>query len=67
MKQIGRLHVLTDITLQDRFSHIDITEMAISGGADTIQFRQKIRVRFRQPLDHQQAGGGAGEKSASMA
>ena len=41
MKQIGRLHVLTDITLQNRFSHLDLTEMAISGGADTIQYRQK--------------------------
>ena len=41
MKTIGRLHVLTDIVLQDRFSHIDLTNMAIAGGADTIQFRQK--------------------------
>ena len=41
MNSIGRLHVLTDITLQDRFTHLDLTRMAISGGADTIQFRQK--------------------------
>ncbi len=40
-KKIGRLHVLTDTTLQTRFSHIELTEMAIAGGADTIQFRQK--------------------------
>jgi thiamine-phosphate pyrophosphorylase len=41
MKHIGRLHVLTDTQLQKRFSHIDLTEMAIRGGADAIQFRQK--------------------------
>jgi thiamine-phosphate pyrophosphorylase len=41
MKRIGRLHILTDIVLQSRFSHIDVAELAIAGGADTIQFRQK--------------------------
>jgi thiamine-phosphate pyrophosphorylase len=41
MKKIGRLHILTDIVLQDRFSHADLTNMAITGGADIIQFRQK--------------------------
>jgi len=42
MKQIGRLHVLTDTVLQSRFSHFKLARMAIKGGADTIQFRQKI-------------------------
>jgi thiamine-phosphate pyrophosphorylase len=41
MKQIGRLHVLTDTVLQSRFSHLELARMAIKGGADTIQFRQK--------------------------
>lgn len=41
MKQIGRLHVLTDTVLQSRFSHVELTRLAIAGGADTIQFRQK--------------------------
>ena len=41
MKTIGRLHVLTDTALQSRFSHVALTELAVSGGADTIQFRQK--------------------------
>jgi thiamine-phosphate pyrophosphorylase len=41
MKEIGRLHVLTDIQVQNRFTHAHLTEMAIAGGADTIQFRQK--------------------------
>ena len=41
MKNIGRLHIITDTSLQSRYSHIDLAEMAITGGADTIQFRSK--------------------------
>ena len=41
MKQIGQLHILTDIVLQNRFSHTELAKLAIRGGADTIQFRQK--------------------------
>ena len=41
MKKIGRLHVITDTTIQSRFTHAQLAEMAIEGGADTIQFRQK--------------------------
>ena len=41
MKKIGKFHLLTDTVLQSRFSHIELTRMAIAGGADTIQFRQK--------------------------
>lgn len=41
MKKIGRLHVITDTALQTRFSHLELARMAIAGGADTIQFRQK--------------------------
>ena len=41
MKQIGTLHILTDTVLQSRFSHMEITRLAIAGGADTIQYRQK--------------------------
>lgn len=41
MKRIGKLHVLTDVALQSRFSHVELAQSAISGGADTIQFRQK--------------------------
>ncbi|MBU2499338.1 MAG: thiamine phosphate synthase [Proteobacteria bacterium] len=41
MKQIGRLHILTDVVLQSRFTHVDLVRHAIAGGADTIQFRQK--------------------------
>jgi len=41
MKKIGELHVLTDTVLQSRFSHPELAELAIRGGADTIQYRQK--------------------------
>ena len=41
MKKIGRFHVLTDICLQTQFSHLELAELAIAGGADTIQLREK--------------------------
>lgn len=41
MKKIGVLHVITDTTLQSRFTHAELTALAIQGGADTVQFRQK--------------------------
>jgi thiamine-phosphate pyrophosphorylase len=41
MKKIGKLHVLTDTVLQSRFSHLELAGLAIRGGADTIQYRQK--------------------------
>ncbi len=42
MKKIGRFHVLTDSCLQAQFSHLELAELAIGGGADTIQFREKV-------------------------
>src|SRR4030042_4142289 len=41
-KRIGRLHILTDGVLQSTFSHVELAQLAIKGGADTIQFRQKV-------------------------
>ena len=41
VKKIGRFHVLTDTELQSYFSHVELAELAIAGGADTIQYRQK--------------------------
>lgn len=38
---IGRLHILTDYYFQQRYSHDQLAGLAIEGGADTIQFRQK--------------------------
>ena len=41
MKDIGVLHVITDTALQSRFTHAELAALAIKGGADTVQFRQK--------------------------
>jgi thiamine-phosphate pyrophosphorylase len=41
VKKIGRLHLLTDIVLQSRFSHEELARLGIVGGADTIQLREK--------------------------
>ena len=41
MKRIGALHVLTDTILQSRHSHAELARMAVAGGADTVQYRQK--------------------------
>lgn len=38
---LGRLHVLTDFHFQQRHSHAEIARLALTGGADVIQFRQK--------------------------
>jgi thiamine-phosphate pyrophosphorylase len=35
------LHVLTDVSLQSRFSHAELARLAADGGADTVQFRDK--------------------------
>lgn len=37
----GRLHILTDTHLQKRFTHAQLAELALAGGADTIQYRNK--------------------------
>ncbi len=39
--RIGRLHVITDFKMQQIRSHADLARLALRGGADTIQFRQK--------------------------
>jgi thiamine-phosphate pyrophosphorylase len=38
---VGRLHVITDAALQDRFSHVELARLAAAGGADAVQFREK--------------------------
>jgi thiamine-phosphate pyrophosphorylase len=47
---LGRLHVLTDTTRQERFSHAELARRALRGGASVVQFRQKsspIRAKLR--------------------
>jgi thiamine-phosphate pyrophosphorylase len=41
-RKIGKLCVITDTAVQKKYSHIDIVKMAIEGGADIVQFRDKI-------------------------
>ncbi len=41
MKSVPRLHVITDETVQTRFRHADLARLALAGGADCIQFREK--------------------------
>jgi thiamine-phosphate pyrophosphorylase len=41
LKFIGRLHVITDTAVQDRFDHVALAQFAIRGGADSIQLRDK--------------------------
>ncbi len=40
-KDIGRLHVITDVKIQSKYSHVDLARLAIDGGADTVQLREK--------------------------
>lgn len=41
MSRIGRLHVITDVHLQRRFSHLELAKAALEGGADVVQLRDK--------------------------
>lgn len=38
---IGRLHVITDVSIQSRFTHEELAELACRGGADVVQLRDK--------------------------
>lgn len=40
---IGGLHVLTDEVIQSRYNHVELARLAIDGGADLIQLRDKRR------------------------
>lgn len=53
IKPIGKLHVITDTVLQSQFSHCELAELAIKGGANTIQFRQKTGA-IKEMLAHSQ-------------
>lgn len=46
--RIGRLHVITDEVLQIRFAHAEIAALAIAGGADAIQYREKRSLLARE-------------------
>jgi thiamine-phosphate pyrophosphorylase len=39
--KIGKLHVVTDTAVEQRFSHAQLAELAIAGGSDLIVYRQR--------------------------
>ena len=43
--RLGRIHVITDTVVQDRFDHVQLARLAVRGGADTIQLRDKQLTR----------------------
>lgn len=47
--RIPRLQVITDEQIQERSSHLEIAELALRGGADAVQFREK-RARTTREL-----------------
>lgn len=56
--RIGRLHVLTDTAIQKRWTHAELAEAAIAGGADAVQYRQKTgsaREMIREALGVREA------------
>ena len=50
-ERVGRLHVLTDETLQDRYTHAELARRAAAGGADVVQYRDKRPRTTRQLVD----------------
>lgn len=50
VKEVGRLHVITDEVLQDRFSHVELAAAAAGGGADVIQYREKRQLSTREMM-----------------
>ena len=50
MTDVGRLHVITDEVLQDRFAHVELAAAAAAGGADVIQYREKRQVSTKEMM-----------------
>jgi thiamine-phosphate pyrophosphorylase len=50
VRRIGRLHGVTDTSLQDRFDQIELARRMISGGADVVQYRDK-KATTRKMID----------------
>lgn len=50
-KSVPRLHVITDETLQTTHTHQELTKLALNGGADAIQYREKRLKTTREHVD----------------
>ena len=65
-RRIGRLHVITDEVLQDRFTHAELAALAAEGGAEVIQYREKRPLATRELVETaaamRRAAGGAGAR-----
>ena len=48
---VPRLHVITDETVQGRYHHLALARLALAGGADAVQFREKRPWTTRQLLE----------------
>lgn len=48
---VPRLHVITDETVQSRYRHAELARLALAGGADAVQFREKRPWNTRDLLD----------------
>jgi thiamine-phosphate pyrophosphorylase len=51
LKEVGALHVITDESVQDRFSHVDLARLCAEGGADRVQFREKRPCSTRRMVE----------------
>mgnify|MGYP001201648465 CR=1 FL=1 len=52
---IGRLHVITDMALQSSSTHTELASMALSGGADVVQYRNKSASTTQAHLSYARA------------
>ena len=50
MKQIPRFQVITDEVLQTRYTHAQLARLAVEGGADAVQYREKRPLTTRAIL-----------------
>jgi thiamine-phosphate pyrophosphorylase len=48
---VPRLQVITDEQIQNRYSHAELAEMALRGGADAVQFREKRPRTTRELIE----------------
>ncbi|MBX3103224.1 MAG: thiamine phosphate synthase [Bacteroidetes bacterium] len=48
---VGKLHLLTDTRLQSRWSHLQLVRMAVSAGADVVQYREKTSSLAEQTVE----------------
>lgn len=67
MTEIGRLHVITDAVFQTRWSHGELARLALAGGADTVQWREKRALTTRELIADARAVTQACDEAGSLA